>query len=434
MQFQVTVNITAVFLTFISAVADANEDSVLTAVQLLWVNLIMDTFAALALATDPPTRSILNRKPEPKSAPLITTTMWKMIIGQSIFQLTVTLILNFGATSIFSNNFFHVLDPGTRTQADADHRQLQTFIFNTFVWMQIFNQYNNRRLDNKLNIFEGVTRNWFFIGIQFIIIAGQVMIVFVGGSAFSVERLSGPQWGYSVALGFLSIPIAILIRQIPDHWIQKFIPKRFVRKAAPKVLVSDEEQHFEWNPALVEIRKELTFIKAVRGGRLNLLAYKLQHPRETLARSRSPSRSRTNSLPATPIGEQSPGGEPKTPTSQRSARRRGRSRSNSAFGPAAAMAGIVAGSIGGWSPIGRRGDEENSMTLGPNELENHDDIEVHPDTSEHNPVLGPAASSSKLPPSQQSEPGHQYGQNLAPPTISGHRKSSSTSTGGSSKS
>ncbi|KAF5015082.1 hypothetical protein F66182_13711, partial [Fusarium sp. NRRL 66182] len=71
LQFQITVNITAVILTFVSAVASGDENSVLTAVQLLWVNLIMDTFAALALATDPPAASVLERRPEPKSAPLI---------------------------------------------------------------------------------------------------------------------------------------------------------------------------------------------------------------------------------------------------------------------------------------------------------------------------------------------------------------------------
>lgn len=101
----------------------------LTAVQLLWVNLIMDTFAALALATDPPTPSILNRKPEPKSAPLITLTMWKMIIGQSIYQLVVTFILYFGGVSILSYDTVR------------EQNQLQTLVFNTFVWMQIFNQY-----------------------------------------------------------------------------------------------------------------------------------------------------------------------------------------------------------------------------------------------------------------------------------------------------
>jgi Ca2+-transporting ATPase len=129
LQFQVTVNITAVLLTFISAVSSGSESSVLTAVQLLWVNLIMDTMAALALATDPPTPSILNRKPDPKSAPLISITMWKMIIGQAIYQLVITLLLYFGAESVLSY------------QSDREKEQIPTLVFNTFVWMQIFNQW-----------------------------------------------------------------------------------------------------------------------------------------------------------------------------------------------------------------------------------------------------------------------------------------------------
>jgi Ca2+-transporting ATPase len=127
LQFQVTVNITAVLLTFISAVSSGSEGSVLTAVQLLWVNLIMDTMAALALATDPPTPSILNRKPDMKSAPLISITMWKMIIGQAIYQLAVTLVLYFGAYSILSY------------ETEEEKLELPTVVFNTFVWMQIFN-------------------------------------------------------------------------------------------------------------------------------------------------------------------------------------------------------------------------------------------------------------------------------------------------------
>ncbi len=128
-QFQITVNITAVVLTFVSAVASNEEKSILTPVQLLWVNLIMDTFAALALATDPPTSSILDRKPEPKTAPLITLNMWKMIIGQSIYQLAVTLVLNFAGNSILGYN------------TEAEKNQLETLIFNIYVWMQFFNQY-----------------------------------------------------------------------------------------------------------------------------------------------------------------------------------------------------------------------------------------------------------------------------------------------------
>jgi len=129
LQFQLTVNITAVLLTFITAVSSSEEESVLTAVQLLWVNLIMDTMAALALATDAPTPSILDRKPDPKSAPLITVTMWKMIIGEAIYQLAITLLLYFGGPKILSYDSPH------------EKAQLDTLVFNTFVWMQIFNQW-----------------------------------------------------------------------------------------------------------------------------------------------------------------------------------------------------------------------------------------------------------------------------------------------------
>src|SRR5271169_1504198 len=89
-------------LTFVSAVASSNEQSVLTAVQLMWINLFQDTMAALALATDPPARSVLDRKPDPKSAPLITIAMWKMILGQSVYQLAVTLVLYFAGATILS--------------------------------------------------------------------------------------------------------------------------------------------------------------------------------------------------------------------------------------------------------------------------------------------------------------------------------------------
>ena len=333
----------------------------------------MDTFAALALATDPPTESILDRPPEPKSAPLITITMWKMIIGQSVYQLFFTLLLFFGGVRILSYDT-------TREQ-----NQLQTLIFNVFVWMQIFNQYNNRRLDNKMNILEGVQRNYFFIGIQVIIIAGQIMIIFVGGQAFSIHRLNRAQWIYSIVLGFLSIPVAAFIRLIPDDFIRRCIPKWLKRKATkPQLVVSDEERQAQYNP-FEEIRQELTFMKKVRGGRLHGFVYNLQHPREALSRSRSGSRSQLNSMPQTPNGEHgggdfSGGPAPLTSESRRSGSRRlDRSRSNSAFGPAAAMAGIVAGSIGGWSPINRPADDNHSaFTLARSDAGDPESSEITP--------------------------------------------------------
>ncbi|KAJ5514091.1 hypothetical protein N7463_003643 [Penicillium fimorum] len=209
LQFQVTVNITAVVLTFVSSVYSSDNTSVLTAVQLLWVNLIMDTFAALALATDAPTEQILDRKPVPKNASLFTLTMWKMILGQAVYQLAITFMLYFAGDKL--------LDAHLSSNPEMRAKELSTVVFNTFVWMQIFNEFNNRRLDNKFNIFEGMFRNYWFLGINTIMVGGQIMIIYVGGQAFTVTRLSSTLWGVCVICSIACLPWAIVLRLIPDY-------------------------------------------------------------------------------------------------------------------------------------------------------------------------------------------------------------------------
>ncbi|KAH4110441.1 calcium-transporting ATPase [Parastagonospora nodorum] len=210
LQFQITVNITAVILAFVTAVYSEKMKPALGAVQLLWVNLIMDTFAALALATDPPTEKILDRPPQGKDKPLITITMWKQITGQNIYKLTVIFVLYFAGGDILG---YDLSDPNMQLELD-------TVIFNSFVWMQIFNIFNNRRLDNKLNVLEGIFRNYFFIAIVFLIIGLQVAIIHVGGRPFQIKSggLDGVQWAISIVTGFVCIPWAIGIRYFPDAW------------------------------------------------------------------------------------------------------------------------------------------------------------------------------------------------------------------------
>ena len=163
LQFQISTNITAVIITFVSAVASTEEESVLSAVQLLWINIIMDTFAALALATDPATHSLLDRKPDRKTAPLFSVDMYKQILGQSTYQTTITLIFHFLGSQILG---FHHTDDST---VQKNHDSIvQTLVFNIFVFAQIFNSINSRRLDNRLNIFEGITKNYYFMGITLI--------------------------------------------------------------------------------------------------------------------------------------------------------------------------------------------------------------------------------------------------------------------------
>jgi P-type Ca2+ transporter type 2C len=145
LQFQLTVNVTAVTVAMASAFITATLTpaktpiSVLTALQLLWVNLIMDTFAALALATDPPSPDVLDRPPTRKSGALINVDMWKMIIGESIYQIIVLLGLYLGLSGIFANGKVTASYP--RTGIDP---RTATVIFNSFVLMQLFNEINCR--------------------------------------------------------------------------------------------------------------------------------------------------------------------------------------------------------------------------------------------------------------------------------------------------
>lgn len=130
-QFQLSVNVTAVIITYVTAVSSADEESVLTAVQLLWVNLIMDTFAALALATDPATPEVLKRKPDRKTSPLISAQMWMMILGQALYQIIVALVLHFCGHQILG---FSSTDEAVRIDQD---NELSSLIFNSFVFCQI---------------------------------------------------------------------------------------------------------------------------------------------------------------------------------------------------------------------------------------------------------------------------------------------------------
>ncbi|KAM0245826.1 hypothetical protein ACHAP5_005145 [Fusarium lateritium] len=339
LQFQLTVNITAVGVTFISAVSDDEQKSVLNAVQLLWVNLIMDTFAALALATDPPTGSLLHREPEARTAPLITMTMWKMIIGQSVYQLIVCFVLWFGRNVILG----------------YEERVVRSLIFNIFVFMQIFKLINSRRIDNKLNIFEGLHRNHLFMLMMTIMAAGQIIIIFFGGDAFVVTRLNGVQWGISLVLGFFSIPIGVLIRLFPDAWfaamvnvLAKLWPS-WIRFSRKKKTDNEEEgqesleklQGYDMDTALLGIRDDLEFLKNVRGGRMTALSDAMARSREKMLR-----RKRSESRPRSKLRS-----------------RRGSSRSSnrppiSPMMSVVGMPGIVAASVAGLQP-GQGASNEN---------------------------------------------------------------------------
>ncbi|KAF9997333.1 hypothetical protein BGZ79_008980, partial [Entomortierella chlamydospora] len=254
LQFQLTVNITAVTLSFISAVTSDDNQSVLSAVQLLWVNLIMDTLAALALATEPPSQEVLKRQPTSKTAPLISLTMWKMILGQAIFQIGINLaLLKYGAQLFRLHDENGVVTP-------EDTAILRTMIFNCFVFLQVFNELNCRRIDDTLNVFKNLHNNKIFLLVQLVVIAGQFVIVQFGGQAFKTVALTSEQWLYTILVGALSLPVGLVLRLLPSNVIPEAIASH--KSEAREQLVSTGK--LRWEGATNQVVAESNFFDAIR--------------------------------------------------------------------------------------------------------------------------------------------------------------------------
>ncbi|KAE8697077.1 Calcium-transporting ATPase 12, plasma membrane-type [Hibiscus syriacus] len=202
-QFQLTVNVAALVINVVAAVSSG--DVPLNAVQLLWVNLIMDTLGALALATEPPTDHLMHRTPVGRREPLITNIMWRNLLIQAVYQVTVLLILNFDGKRILRLE---------HESSEHATREKNTLIFNAFVLCQIFNEFNARKPD-EVNIFRGLGKNYLFIGIVAITVILQAIIVEFLGKFAKTVQLSWQLWLVSIAIGFISWPLALIGKFIP---------------------------------------------------------------------------------------------------------------------------------------------------------------------------------------------------------------------------
>ncbi|KAK8615193.1 hypothetical protein V6N13_068974 [Hibiscus sabdariffa] len=153
-------------------------------VQLLWVNLVMDPLGALALATEPPTDRLMHRPPVGRRDPLITNIIWRNLLIQAVYQVTVLLVLYFDG-----KNILHL----EHESNEHANRVKNTMIFNAFVLCQIFNKFNARKPDEG-NIFRGLGENYMFIGIVAITVILQATIVEFLGKFAQTVQLSWQLW------------------------------------------------------------------------------------------------------------------------------------------------------------------------------------------------------------------------------------------------
>ncbi|KAJ7317414.1 hypothetical protein JRQ81_003576 [Phrynocephalus forsythii] len=212
LQFQLTVNVVAVIVAFTGACI--TQDSPLKAVQMLWVNLIMDTFASLALATEPPTEALLLRKPYGRNKPLISRTMMKNILGHAVYQLIIIFTL------LFVGEVFFDIDSGRNAPLHSPPSEHYTIIFNTFVLMQLFNEINARKIHGERNVFDGIFGNPIFCSIVLGTFVIQIVIVQFGGKPFSCSPLNAEQWLWCLFVGFGELVWGQVIVSIPTSQLK----------------------------------------------------------------------------------------------------------------------------------------------------------------------------------------------------------------------
>ena len=210
-QFQLTTNIVAVFMTFLGGII--LKDSPLNAIQMLWVNLIMDSFASLALATEDPNDSLLDRKPYSRDASILTPMMKLNIVSQAIFQISTLTIIIFYGDYIFGVPSDRNLEHFMWNNVNGYHF---TIFFNIFVFMQVFNSINARKLQkDEYNVFTGIMGNWLYILIQSIIIVGQIILVTFGGRAVRTHPLSIKQHCDCLGISALTLVWGFIVKLLP---------------------------------------------------------------------------------------------------------------------------------------------------------------------------------------------------------------------------
>ena len=205
-QFQLTVNFVALIVAFLGPFIGIESSLPLTVVQLLWVNIIMDTFAALALSGEPPRPETLNEKPRPRDEHIITPTMAAIIGLVGIYMAAVLLIL-------FRFNFL-----GGET-----HLQRLTILFTTFVMFQVWNEFNCRALNYKQDPFKNLSGNPMFMIIIGIIVLSQVIMVYVGGEIFRTVPITLMHWVKIIILTSTVIPVGYLARYLVHLFVKKEI-------------------------------------------------------------------------------------------------------------------------------------------------------------------------------------------------------------------
>jgi calcium-translocating P-type ATPase len=190
--FQLTINVSAVLVNFVAPLF--GQENPLTITQILWVNLVMDTLAALAFGGEPALQRFMKEAPKRRDEPIVSPYMWTCILTGALWAFVLSAVYLF--TTIISPYF--------SVQPDTFH----TGYFAFFIFIAVFNAFNART--DKLNLFDNIAGNKNFLNILLIITVVQVLLVYLGREIFECYGLNLAQWGIVILFAVSIIPVDLI--------------------------------------------------------------------------------------------------------------------------------------------------------------------------------------------------------------------------------
>ncbi|MDR2150316.1 MAG: calcium-translocating P-type ATPase, PMCA-type [Spirochaetaceae bacterium] len=190
--FQLTINVSAVLVNFVAPLF--GQENPLSITQILWVNLVMDTLAALAFGGEPALKRFMQEKPKRRDEPIVSSAMWSAIF--------------IGALWVFLLSVVYLFTPFLKRYFPLEPDMFHTGYFAFFIFIAVFNAFNART--DKLNLFDNIHRNLGFLRIILIISAVQTLLVYIGRGIFNCYGLNHIQWILILVLAISIIPVDLI--------------------------------------------------------------------------------------------------------------------------------------------------------------------------------------------------------------------------------
>ena len=198
---QLTINLCALSLSIIGPFI--NIEMPITVIQMLWINMVMDTLAGLAFSFEPPLLEYMKEHPKKKDEPIINKYMINQILVTGLYSSLLCILF---LKIPFIKNLF---------RSDINDKYLYTAFFGLFIFIDIFNSFNART--NRLNVLANILKNKVFIIIMLFIIIVQILLIYYGGNLFRTSGLTLKEFEIMILLAFTVIPV---------DWIRKLILKK----------------------------------------------------------------------------------------------------------------------------------------------------------------------------------------------------------------